>query len=180
LPLSGSIPELPHVANLTLTEKTGNLVLSSIAADGPNATVALALLSYSVAIAELGVSFQITVLKFLVGHPEGCASLEDLKHYVSVLTCSRADWSQRMKRLAARAPDLDIFSSGYVLREPSGWQITEKGRQFLILIEASSAEPALTPVAFPSPVVSDPPDLPPNVIQLVGHKFQQRRRRAAA
>ena len=166
------------VAKLTLTGKIGEVVLLLIAADGPKFTVALASTLYSVA--GRGVSFQITVLKVLAGHPEGRASLADLKHYVAVLTCSGADWSQRMKRLAARAPDLDIFSSGYVLREPSGWQITEKGREFLILIEAPSAEPALTPVAFPPPVVSDPPDLPPNVILLVGHKVQHRRRRAAA
>lgn len=126
------------------------------------------------------VSFQITVLKVLAGHPEGRASLADLKHYVAVLTCSGADWTQRMKRLAARAPKLDIFSSGYVIREPSGWQITTKGREFLILIEAPLAEPALTPVALATPVVSDPTDLPLNVIQLAGHKIQRRRRRAVA
>jgi hypothetical protein len=85
-----------------------------------------------------------------------------------------------MKRLAARAPELDIFSSGYVLREYSGWQITEKGREFLILIEAPAAEPVLTPVASTPPLVSDSTDLPPNVIQLVGHKVQRRPRRAAA
>jgi hypothetical protein len=85
-----------------------------------------------------------------------------------------------MKRLAARAPELDIFSSGYVLREPSGWRITTKGREFLILIEAPLAEPALTPVALATPVVSDPTDLPPNVVQLAGHKVQRRRQRAAA
>ena len=124
------------------------------------------------------VSFQITVLKVLAGHPQGHASLADLKHYVAVLTCSGADWSQRMKRLAARAPDLDIFSSGYVLREPSGWQITAKGRDFLIAIEAPLAEPALTPVALPTSVVSDPTDLPPNVVQLAGHKIQPARRAA--
>jgi hypothetical protein len=127
-----------------------------------------------------GVSFQITVLKVLAGHPDGHASLADLKHYVAVLTCSGADWSQRMKRLAARAPQLDIFSRGYVLREPSGWQITEQGREFLTVIEAPSAEPAVSPVAFPPPVVSDPSDLPPNVVDLVGYKIQRRRRRAAA
>ena len=125
-------------------------------------------------------SFQITVLKVLAGHPEGHASLADLKHYVAVLTCSGADWSQRMKRLAARAPELDIFSSGYVLREPSGWQITTKGREFLILIEAPLAEPALTPVAHATPVASDPTDLPPKVVQLAGHKVQRRRQRTAA
>ena len=131
------------------------------------------------AAAEHGVSFQITILKVLAGHPGGRASLADLKHYVAVLTCSGAEWSHRMKRLAARAPELDIFTEGYVLREPSGWQITEKGREFLILIEMSSGELAL-PVASPPSVVSDPTDFPPNVVQLVGHKVHRRQRRAAA
>ena len=120
-------------------------------------------------------SFQITVLKVLAGHPEGRASLAELKHFVAVLTCSGADWSQRMKRLAARAPELDIFSSGYVLREPSGWQITANGRQFLVSIEAPSAEPVHTPIALATPIISDPT----NVVQLAGHKVQPRRRRAA-
>ncbi len=83
-----------------------------------------------------------------------------------------------MKRLAARAPELDIFSSGYVLRVPSGWQITAKGLEFLISIEAPLAEPALTLVALPTPVISDTTDLPPNVVQLVGHKVQRARRAA--
>ena len=124
-------------------------------------------------------SFQITVLKVLAGHPEGRASLADLKHCVAVLTSSGADWSQRMKRLAALAPELDIFSTGYVLRDSSGWQITEKGREFLILIEARAAESAL-PVAFAPPAVSDVTNFPTNVVQLVGHKVRRRRRRAAA
>ena len=119
-------------------------------------------------------SFQITVLKVLAGHPQGHASLADLKHYVAVLTSSGADWSQRMKRLAIRAPELDIFSSGYVLREPSGWQITAKGRDFLISIETPLAEP----IAVLTPVVSDPTDLSPKVVRLVGHKVQRARRAA--
>ena len=139
---------------------------------------ALYWIAVPVAIAGRRVSFQITVLKVLAGHPEGHASIADLKHFVAVLTCSGADWSQRMKRLAARAPELDIFSSGYVLREPSGWQITAKGRDFLISIEVPSAEPALTPVALSTPDVSDPTDLPPNVVQLAGHKVQRTRRAA--
>jgi hypothetical protein len=154
-----------------------------MAADGPKFILVIASPLYSVAVPVVAgrrVSFQITVLKVLAGHPEGRASLADLKHFVAVLTCSGADWSQRMKRLAARAPELDIFSGGYVLREPSGWQITTKGREFLFLIEGPSAEPALTPVALATPVVSDPTDLPSNVVQLAGHKVQRRRRRAAA
>ena len=123
-------------------------------------------------------SFQIAVLKVLAGHPEGHASLADLKHYLAVLTCSGADWSQRMKQLAARAPALDIFSSGYVVREPNGWQITTKGRDFLISIETPLAEPAHTPVALPTSVVSNPTDLSLNVVRLLGNKVQRVRRAA--
>ena len=125
-------------------------------------------------------SIQITVLKVLASHPEGRASIADLNRYVAILICSGRDWSQRMRRLAARAPELNIFSSGYVLREPSGWQITDEGREFLIWIEASPADAAVTPIALSERAVLTPSDLPPNVIQLAGHKVQRRRRRAAA
>jgi hypothetical protein len=171
--------KVPFVANLALIGKNGSVVLFLIGAGGPTFTLALASELYSVAVAGRGVNFQITVLKVLAGHPDGRASLTDLKHFVAVLTCSGAEWSRRMKRLAARAPDLDIFSSGYVLREPSGWQITEQGRDFLILIEAPFTEPAVTPVALSPPVITSPPDLPPNVVQMDGHKVQRRRRVAA-
>jgi len=32
--------------------------------------------------------------------------------------------------LAARAPGLDIFGQGLILRDSSGWQITPEGRAF--------------------------------------------------
>jgi hypothetical protein len=89
------------------------------------------------------VSFQITVLKVLAGRPEGRASLADLTRYVSILILSGVDWTNRTKRLAARAPKLDIFSNSLVLRDDRGWQTTESGRQFLASLEASlSVEPA--------------------------------------
>ena len=90
-------------------------------------------------------SFQITVLKVLAGHPEGRASIADLTRYVSILISSGADWTNRTKRLAARAPKLDIFGNSFVLRDNNGWQITEGGRQFLASLEAPlpiSSEPA--------------------------------------
>jgi len=124
------------------------------------------------------VSFQITILKVLAGHPEGRASLVDLKRYVAVLTTSGADWSQRVKRLSYRAPDLDIFSSGYVLRHPDGWQITDAGLGFLKSIEAPTAL-ALEAPADTLPVVSVTPAPSSNVVQLAGHKAQRRRRHAA-
>ena len=81
-------------------------------------------------------SFQITVLKVLAGHPGGLASVADLTHFVSVLMSSGSDWSNRMKRLAASVPQLDIFSNALVVRQKDGWQITGAGRQFLIKLEA--------------------------------------------
>jgi len=85
------------------------------------------------------VSFQITVLKVLAGHPEGRASVADLTRYVSILMSSGSDWTNRTKRLAARAPKLDIFGDAFVLRDDRGWQITDIGRQFLASLEAPIA-----------------------------------------
>ena len=80
-------------------------------------------------------SFQITVLKVLAGQPEGRASLTDLKCAVAILISSGRDWTDRTKRLAARAPQLDIFSQAFVLRTDAGWEITDLGRSFLTSIE---------------------------------------------
>jgi hypothetical protein len=86
--------------------------------------------------AGYAVSFQVTVLKVLSGHPEGRASLADLTRCVSVLISSGSDWTNRTKCLAARAPKLDIFGDSLVLRDENGWQITDIGRQFLASLEA--------------------------------------------
>jgi hypothetical protein len=93
---------------------------------------------------------------------------------------SGADWSDRMKRLAARAPGLSIFSSGYVIRDASGWQITDAGRTFLTSIEAPASEPPLVePAAVLQAAAVTAPDIPLNVVQLANHKVRRRRRVAA-
>jgi hypothetical protein len=81
------------------------------------------------------VSFQITVLKVLAGHPQGHASLADLTRNVSILISSGTDWTNRTKRLAARAPKLDIFGDSFVVRDDEGWRITDAGRLFLASLE---------------------------------------------
>ena len=124
------------------------------------------------------VSFQLTILKVLVGHPEGRASHADVTKSVAILMSSGADWSDRMKRLAARAPSLSIFSSGYVIRDASGWQITDTGRAFLTWIEAPTSEPALLEPAVLQAAAATP-DIPPNVIELANYKLQRRGRVAA-
>ena len=87
---------------------------------------------------------------------------------LSILYTSGSDWIDRLRRLAARAPGLDIFGQRLVLRDSSGWQITPEGRTFLNLLEtgASSANVSL---AEPSP---PPPQQPP--LLLVGVKRRQR------
>jgi hypothetical protein len=77
------------------------------------------------------VNFQVTVLKVLVSYPDGFAAMEDLKRDMAILATSGLDWAERTKRLAARVPDLDIFSQGLIERVNGGWRVTDKGRSVL-------------------------------------------------
>ncbi|MDE5445764.1 hypothetical protein GWG65_31025 [Bradyrhizobium sp. CSA207] len=86
-------------------------------------------------------NFQVTVLKILVSYPDGFAVMEDLKRDMAILATSGRDWADRTKRLAARVPDLDIFSHKLVERMSGGWQITAKGRAVLEFMEARPAAP---------------------------------------
>jgi hypothetical protein len=117
------------------------------------------------------VSFQITVLKVLAGHPEGRASIADLTRYVSILISSGTDWTNRTKRLAARAPKLDIFADSFVLRDDNGWHITEGGRQFLASLEAPIVAP---PVQAPEAGITKQPRSPaPPTLRLVVNNDKQ-------
>jgi hypothetical protein len=80
--------------------------------------------------------------------------MSDLKRDMAILATSGRDWSERTKRLAARVPDLDIFSQGLVERLNGGWRISEKGRGLLEFMEARRGEPdpaSELPVADPLP-----------------------------
>ena len=50
-------------------------------------------------------------------------------------------WTQRIKRLASNAPGLDIFTEGYVVRDATGWLISDAGRKALRLMDGASSEP---------------------------------------
>nr|WP_249810884.1 hypothetical protein [Bradyrhizobium sp. 164] len=69
--------------------------------------------------------------------------MEDLKRDMSILATSGREWADRIRRLAARVPDLDIFSQGLVERISGGWKITARGREVLEFMEARPAAPAL-------------------------------------
>ena len=95
-------------------------------------------------------SLQIAILKVLVSYPEGRATIAELNSNLSILNTSGSDWTDRLRRLAARAPGLDIFGQRLILRDSSGWQITPEGRAFLDWLERGAA-PANLPLAEPSP-----------------------------
>ena len=124
-------------------------------------------------------SIQITTLKVLAGHPEGRATHADVTRAVALLMSSGADWSDRMKRLSARAPDLSIFCSGYVVRDANGWQLTEAGRSFLAYIEGDNSKPALIEPGVLQPIVAAQTDLPANVVRIADLAERRRQREAA-
>ena len=65
---------------------------------------------------ESRVSFQLSILKILDGGTDGRARFGGFKQHLAILYTSGQEWTGRMKRLAERAPDLDIFGQKLVAR----------------------------------------------------------------
>jgi hypothetical protein len=121
------------------------------------------------------VSLQVAILKVLSGHPHGRATINDMNSDLGILVGCK-DWNGRMKRLAARAPDLDIFGQELVVRDVSGWQLTEAGRAALALMEAA-APPELPAGAGdlpPSHIAATETVSPSNVVDLDWVRRQRR------
>jgi hypothetical protein len=121
------------------------------------------------------VSLQFSILKVLAGQPGGRATLADLNRYITLL--SGPEWTARMKRLSARAPDLDIFSSRFVLRDDAGWQLTEAGHAFLAAVEMPAPDQEITApevVVTVGPVPTRQSPVPP--IRLVANNRPGRHR----
>ena len=101
---------------------------------------------------------------------------------LAILSGAGPAWSQRLKKLAERAPSLDIFSEGYVLRDDSGWQLTAIGRAALHRIE--HPVPLQPPIPRLEVVARATPAMPPRVrpvavLQIIGRNDRRRRRRMA-
>ena len=122
-------------------------------------------------------SIQVAILKVLASHGNGRATLASLKRDIVVLTASGGDWNARLKRLAARVQAIDIFGSGYVLRDNEGWEITAEGRDFLHVLEAVTQDNRAAEIE--TPVSPDPKlaERPPGALIVVGHRFRNRPRR---
>lgn len=117
-------------------------------------------------------NFQVTTLKILVSYPDGFAVMDDIKRDMAILATSGRDWADRTRRLAARVPDLDIFSQGLVDRESGGWKITDKGRAVLEFMEARTSLDQPMEASAASPV----PPLPP-VAERAKRRRERRERR---
>jgi hypothetical protein len=85
------------------------------------------------------VSFQMSILKILAGQPNGRAGLDVVKQHLALFYTSGSEWTGRKKRLAERAPDLDIFGQKLIAREPGEWRITDAGRALLLAVEQPPA-----------------------------------------
>ena len=122
-------------------------------------------------------NFQVTVLKVLVSYPGGFAPMDDIKRDMAILATSGRDWSDQTKRLAARVPDLDIFSQGLVDRESGGWKITDNGRLVLEFMEARTGIDQPIATAPPEIVDAPVPPLPPLAERAKRRRERRERRR---
>ncbi|MET4260026.1 hypothetical protein ABIC09_004986 [Bradyrhizobium sp. S3.12.5] len=122
-------------------------------------------------------NFQVTVLKILVSYPGGFAVMDDIKRDMAILATSGWDWADRTKRLAARVPDLDVFSQGLVTRESGGWKISDKGRTVLEFMEARGGVGQAFEPAPADAVDATVPPLPPQVERAKRRRERRERRR---
>ena len=81
------------------------------------------------------VSLQVAIMKVLASYPEGHATVDCLKADLAILSGTGLSWTTRLKRLASRFPNLDIFGQALVIRDATGWQLTAAGRERLIEME---------------------------------------------
>jgi hypothetical protein len=120
------------------------------------------------------VSLQVAILKVLSSYPDGRATLKAMNADLAVLNTSGRDWADRIRRLAAWVPDLDIFSQRFVSRNDAGWQITEEGRSFLVLLETSDRLTGRLDRAPEAIAATTLPSAPPPPL-LIGAKRQHRK-----
>ncbi|WP_442868702.1 hypothetical protein [Bradyrhizobium sp. CCBAU 21360] len=99
-----------------------------------------------------------------MSYPDGFTAMAELKRDMAILATSGRDWAERTRRLAARVPNLDIFSQQLIERVNGGWRITEKGRAVLNMMEArqthAEAEPEIDAAAQEPPRSTVTPSLP--------------------
>lgn len=125
-------------------------------------------------------SIQVAILKILASHGSGRATHDSLKRDIVILATSGPDWSARIRRLAGRVHSIDIFGSGYVIRDDNGWEITAEGRDFLRALEAVTQDNRQVDAIEPAPHDDDSSNSSRGALIVVGHRFKNQKRRSAA
>ena len=125
-------------------------------------------------------SIQVAILKILASHGSGRAEISSINRDIAILTRSGVEWNARIRRLAARAPGIDVFGDGYVRRGDAGWEITAAGLAFLAGLEAVTQDNLPSPEDI-EPEVSPVADEPGSGdLIVVGHRFRNRLHRPGA
>jgi hypothetical protein len=87
----------------------------------------------------------------LVSYPDAFAAMAELKRDMAILATSGRDWAERTKRLAARVPDLDIFSQGLIERMNGGSRVPARATE-LPPVQESTPATTLSPMPSIAPV----------------------------
>jgi hypothetical protein len=103
------------------------------------------------------VRFKLAILNVLAKHPDGRATLDEVRRAVGTLMTSGGQ-TEQLKRFSALG-DIDIFQSGLVLRDDVGLQITDAGLSLLHSLESSSGPPLNPASALASPPLGLTDDL---------------------
>jgi hypothetical protein len=102
------------------------------------------------------VRFKLAILNVLAKRPGGRATLDEIRRDVGI-TVASGDRTEQLKRFSALG-DVDIYRSGWVLRDDAGMVITDAGRLLLRSLEDSDGQSL-----EPSSASSHPPDLTDNL-----------------
>src|SRR2546423_1369005 len=94
--------------------------------------------------------FKLAVLNVLAASAEGSATLDELRRDVPIILADE-DETEQLRRFSALG-DIDIFQSGLLLRNDTGFEITGAGLSLLQSLESGAAPVARSSIP-PSPAL---------------------------
>src|SRR5438045_903290 len=89
-------------------------------------------------------NFKLAVLNVLAASAEGSATLDELRRDVPIILADE-DETEQLRRFSALG-DIDIFQSGLLLRNETGFEITGAGLSLLQSLESGAAPVAVSSI----------------------------------
>src|SRR5437764_10507063 len=87
-------------------------------------------------------NFKLAVLNVLAASAEGSATLDELRRDVPIILADK-DETEQLRRFSALG-EVDIFQSGLLLRNDTGFEITDAGLLLLQSLESGAAPVAVS------------------------------------